>query len=77
MFKPDKHYLYNSHTKCRASTGICDNITAGQGKLDENGYWEIPCPECALKFTRLVIRSRDDDALMDELSLQEQRQEQS
>lgn len=37
------------HSKCCFSTGICGNITAGQGKLDDNGYWEIPCYECIRK----------------------------
>jgi len=31
------------------SSGICGAITAGQGNLDEYGYWEIPCHECAEK----------------------------
>lgn len=30
--------------KCKASTGICGCITYGTGKLDFNGFWEIPCP---------------------------------
>lgn len=30
--------------KCLASTGICGSITRGTGKLDCNGYWEVPCP---------------------------------
>jgi len=55
------------HSKCRASTGIDDTITAGQGKLDENGFWEIPCPECELKFSRLLDNSRHDNSLMDEI----------
>lgn len=54
------------HSKCRASTGIDETITAGQGKLDENGFWEIPCPECALRFAKLVDRSSGDDAIIDE-----------
>lgn len=37
------------HSKCMFSTGICGRITAGQGKLSGNGYWEHPCPECAIK----------------------------
>jgi len=35
------------HSNCYLSSGICGSITAGQGKLDENGYFEIPCIECA------------------------------
>jgi len=41
------------HSKCCFSTGICGSITAGQGKLDENGYWEFPCPECAIKANEM------------------------
>ena len=24
------------------STGICESLTCGYGKLDDNGYWEFP-----------------------------------
>lgn len=30
------------HPTCRISTGICDSLTFGTGKLDANGYWEFP-----------------------------------
>ncbi|MGA2886216.1 MAG: hypothetical protein ABSE80_13895 [Halobacteriota archaeon] len=30
--------------RCNASTGICGCTTYGTGKLDYNGYWEVPCP---------------------------------
>lgn len=26
------------------STGICESITAGYGRLDQYGYWEFPLP---------------------------------
>lgn len=26
------------------STGICGDLTAGYGRLDDNGYWEFPLP---------------------------------
>lgn len=26
------------------STGICESVTAGYGKLDVHGYWEFPLP---------------------------------
>ena len=29
------------------STGIDGKITAGQGKLDQYGYFEYPCKKCA------------------------------
>jgi len=35
---------------CSASTGICGQMTFGRGKLDNNGYWEIPCEECAENY---------------------------
>jgi hypothetical protein len=38
--------VITDHTKCNFSTGIDEQLTAGQGKLDENGFWEFPCPEC-------------------------------
>jgi hypothetical protein len=40
------------HRDCNFSTGICDEITAGQGERDEHGYFAIDCPECAAKMTR-------------------------
>ncbi len=38
------------HDRCFYSTGIDGGITAGQGRLDESGYFAIPCPECAEKW---------------------------
>lgn len=38
--------MITDHTKCRFSTGIDEQLTAGQGKLDENGFWQFPCPDC-------------------------------
>lgn len=38
------------HAHCGISTGIHDMITAGQGKLDWAGFFEIECPECAAKW---------------------------
>ena len=34
------------HSKCKISTGIDEQLTAGQGKLSAEGFWEFPCPEC-------------------------------
>lgn len=34
------------HSLCKFSTGICGSLTAGQGVLDNNGYWEMPCYVC-------------------------------
>jgi len=38
---------------CSASTGICGQMTFGRGRLDDNGYWEIPCDECAESYRLL------------------------
>jgi hypothetical protein len=32
---------------CGVSTGICERLTFGGGELDDYGYWEFPCDECA------------------------------
>ena len=32
---------------CSVSTGIHDCLTFGRGKLNGNGFWSKPCPECA------------------------------
>ena len=35
---------------CNVSTGIHGELTFGTGKLDDYGYWEFPCDECARKW---------------------------
>lgn len=35
------------HSECNFSTSIGEYLTAGQGKLDNCGHFEIECPECA------------------------------
>lgn len=38
------------HADCRFSSGYADlELTAGQGELDQFGYWDIPCPSCVAK----------------------------
>lgn len=49
------------HADCSCSTGIHETsdddgspeypwaLTFGRGKLDDHGYWEIPCAVCARK----------------------------
>lgn len=37
---------------CRVSTGICERITFGGGELDDYGYWEFPCDECARRWEK-------------------------
>jgi hypothetical protein len=40
------------HENCGASTTIGGETSFGQGKLDEYGFWEIPCQECAREHER-------------------------
>lgn len=35
------------NTECCVSTGICETLTFGSGRLDDYGYWEFPCGPCA------------------------------
>lgn len=32
---------------CKISTGICGSLTFGSGELDDLGYWQKPCKNCA------------------------------
>ena len=36
-----------AHKNCGISTSIADFLTFGMGRLDENGFWEYPCYDCA------------------------------
>lgn len=40
------------NSMCCASTGICGRITFGCGKLDDYGYWQIPCEICARAYEK-------------------------
>jgi len=40
----------NPQCKVYRATGICDSLTFGSGHLDDLGYWEHPCLECARAF---------------------------
>jgi hypothetical protein len=42
------------HSKCRFSTGIDETLTAGQGKLSAEGFWEFPCLECEDRMNVLL-----------------------
>lgn len=35
---------------CKVSTGICESLTFGSGRLSIHGYWEFPCEVCARAF---------------------------
>jgi len=41
------------HPHCKISTGIHEGLTFGKGELDDMGYWEFPCNECARENERL------------------------
>lgn len=45
--------MITDHSKCQFSTGIDEQLTAGQGELSTEGFWEFPCPECE---NRMVFR---------------------
>lgn len=36
-----------NNPECACSTGIHEGLTYGSGELDDYGYWEFPCWECA------------------------------
>lgn len=38
---------------CKCSTGIHEGLTFGSGELDECGYWEKPCAECARAWEKI------------------------
>lgn len=40
------------HKECGASTTISEHLSFGRGKLDDFGFWEIPCAECARAFEK-------------------------
>jgi hypothetical protein len=44
---PTVRQMSLDHSKCSFSQHIGEWLTAGQGRLDAHGNWEIPCPECA------------------------------
>lgn len=37
---------------CKVSTGIHGALTFGHGKLDDNGFWSIPCEKCARQWEK-------------------------
>src|SRR5690348_6159809 len=41
--------------RCNASTGICGCITYGTGKLDNNGFFQFPCPHGREVHTCLAV----------------------
>lgn len=46
------------HEACSFSTGIDGSVTAGRGKLDDNGFWEHPCPSCADRMALSLAHER-------------------
>lgn len=47
LLEPIKPFIRLEGHTCRISSGIHDCLTFGKGHLDRNGFWEIPCYECA------------------------------
>lgn len=41
-----------NHKDCKISTGIHYGLTFGSGELDDMGYWEFPCYECAREWEK-------------------------
>ena len=35
------------HDKCKTSTTIYEALSFGKGRLDDYGFWQYPCAECA------------------------------
>lgn len=44
---------------CKFSTDPEGNITAGRGKLDDYGFWEFPCAECAERANNRAKREKE------------------
>jgi len=42
-----KEFVRPEGHDCHVSTGIHVCLTFGTGELDDNGFWEFPCYECA------------------------------
>jgi len=47
MENKERKMPHCGNPNCSVSTGIHDGLTFGSGELDENGFWEHPCPICA------------------------------
>ncbi len=47
MAEPGAKFKRPEGHKCHISTGIHGGLTFGNGELDEHGFWEKPCHECA------------------------------
>lgn len=45
--QPIQPFIRPEGHSCHVSTGIHEALTFGTGMLDDNGFWEHPCPECA------------------------------
>lgn len=41
------------NAECGVSTGICESLTFGSGRLTFNGYWEKPCVPCARAWEQM------------------------
>lgn len=50
------------HSACSFSTDIADGLSAGQGKLDGYGFFEIPCPVCVERVARKLAERSQSQA---------------
>jgi hypothetical protein len=45
-----------NHKDCAVSSGYCEELTFGRNETQSdapfNGYWEIPCFDCAEEFAK-------------------------
>ena len=42
-------FVNPNHQGCKFSHDLNDVLTVGQGHLDDYGYWEFPCVDCAIE----------------------------
>jgi len=52
MCELEKSEKLQGHENHGMSTGIHGCLTFGWGKLDDFGYWEFPCAECAREYEK-------------------------
>lgn len=62
--------VQTTESHCSFSTGIDGSITAGRGQLDDNGYWEFPCEDCARRANYNLNERRMRDAELSQLRAQ-------
>lgn len=48
---------------CCVSTSIFDDMTFGSGRLDDNGFWELPCLICETAWRASHRLKEEEQAL--------------